>query len=104
MLVSLILAAVAGAIIFGLFVSTLVYRGRALDAENKRDEAITLAADALVAKKNAEEGFEKAKIFFEKHMSQPLNALMTDEQVDKIAQYLAGKLLLSNHLITQVKQ
>lgn len=100
----LILSAVAGALIFALFVSTIVYRGQAVDAETKRDEAITLAADALVAKKNAEEGFEKAKLFFEKHMNQPLTALMTDEQCDRVANYIAGKVFLSSHIVSQAKQ
>lgn len=100
----LILAGVAGASILALSVSTLVYRGQVKDAENKRDEAIRVAAGALEAKKNAEEGFLKAKEFFEKHMSTPVSALMTDEQVDRVAQYVAGKVFLSSNAVSQVKQ
>lgn len=104
MIGELVLAGIAGASILALAVSTLAYRGQVLDAENKRDEAIEVAAGALEAKKNAEEGFLKAKEFFEKHMQTPIQALMTDEQVDRVAQYVAGKVFLSSSAISQVKQ
>ena len=104
MIGELVLAGVAGASILALSVGTLAYRGQIKDAEAKRDEAIKVAAGALEAKKNAEEGFLKAKEFFEKHMQTPVNALMTDEQVDRISAYLGGKLFLASNTISEIKQ
>jgi len=97
---SLILAAVAGALIFLLALTTAVYRGRAISAETKRDEAVTLSAQALDAKQKAEEGFVKIKEVFDERMKLPLAAIMTDEQVQNIANFLAEKLFISNARMT----
>jgi len=100
----LILAGFAGAVIFLLLISTFTYRGRVLEAEFKRDEAVNMCADALEAKKNAEDGFVKAKAFFDERLKLPVAALMTDEQIDRIAEYLASKLFLSNVRSSELKQ
>src|SRR2546423_15656281 len=92
----LILAAIAGAAILLLLLTTLSYRGRAISAETKRDEAITVSAGALEAKKNAEDGFLKIRTIFEERAKLPLIAYMTDEQVQNIANFLAEKLFMSN--------
>jgi len=97
---SLILAAVAGALIFLLALTTAVYRGRAISAEMKRDEAVTVAAKSLEAKQNAEDGFSKIKLIFEERAKLPLLAMMTDEQVQNIANFLAEKLFMSNARMT----
>lgn len=97
---SLILAAVAGALVLLLALTTLTYRGRAISAEMKRDEAVTMSAQALEAKQKAEEGFVKIKEVFDERMKLALVAVMTDEQVDRIAQYLGEKLFMSNARMT----
>jgi len=90
----------AGALIFLLALTTAVYRGRAISAEIKRDEAVTLATSALDAKQKAEEGFVKIKEIFEERAKLPLVAFMTDEQVQNIANFLAEKLFVSNARMT----
>ena len=96
-MLSIILAAIAGAAILFFILTTLIYRGQVKNAESERDEAIKLASQAMDAKQSAEDGFTKAKQFFDDKMKMPVAAIMTDEQIDNIAKYLAGKLLLSDY-------
>jgi len=96
----LILAAIAGGLILLLFLTTLNYRGRAINAESKRDEAITMSARALEAKQTAEEGFSKMKTLFDEKMKMPVAAFVSDEQINVIANYLAEKLFMSNARMT----
>jgi hypothetical protein len=98
----LILAAVAGGLILLFIATTLIYRGLVKGAEAERDEAVTLAAQAMEAKTAAEEGFAQIKKVFEERMKLPIQAIMTDEQVDNIAKYLASRLLTANQ-ITSIK-
>jgi hypothetical protein len=100
----LILAAITGGLILLLFLTLLNYRGRAINAENKRDEAITISARALEAKSTAEEGFQKMKTLFDEKMKMPVVAFMTDEQINTIANYLAEKLFMSNTRLTSKTQ
>lgn len=89
----LVLAAGAGAAILGLSVLTLYYGLRVRNAESERNEAVRLAARAMEAKEAAEEGFKKAKEFFDERLKLPVVASMTDEQCENLARYLAGKLI-----------
>jgi len=100
----LILAALAGGLILLFIGTTIFYRSCVIDAENKRDEAISMSARALEAKQVAEEGFAKAKTFFDERNKIPLLALMTEEQMDKLAGVLAERLFMSNVRTTEIKQ
>ena len=84
----------AGTLIF--FLEMMRHRSQVKDAEAKRDEATTLAADAVSARQKTLEAYDKEVEKFKKHMEQPLIALMTDEQIDKLGNMLAGKLLQAN--------
>jgi hypothetical protein len=100
----LILAAVAGALILLFLATTLIYRGQVKGAEAERDEAVTLAAQAMEAKTSAEEGFKQIKLWVEERQKLPLQAIMTDEQVDHIAKYLGGRILAANTVSNLTKQ
>ena len=91
-----VLIAIWGALTLALLVGFLVYRARVLDAEWKRDEATTLAAEAVQTRQKTLEAYDKEVEKFKNHMAQPLVALMTDEQVDKLGTMLASKLFAAN--------
>lgn len=95
MLVNIIVA-VWSILTFILLVVALSYRGRVKNAEAKRDEATTLAADAVSARQKTLEAYDVEVEKFKKHMEQPLIALMTDEQVDKLGNMLSAKLFQAN--------
>ena len=95
MLVNIIVA-VWSILTFVLLVTALVYRGRVKNAEAKRDEATTLAADAVAARQKTLEAYDVEIAKFKKHMEQPLIALMTDEQVDKLGNMIASKVFAAN--------
>jgi hypothetical protein len=99
-LVEIVVAAVWGGLTVFLTGLILYYRseakfwrGEVAQAEVLRDEAVTLSAKALEAKDGAEEGFKKAKDFFDERNKIPLLAIMTDEQCGRIAKYLEEHLL-----------
>jgi hypothetical protein len=91
----LIVGILAGILIFFFASTTWFYRGCVRDAEQKRDEAQHMAAQALEAKATAEDGFSKAKQFFDERNKIPLVALFTEEQMDKLAGILAERLFMS---------
>lgn len=91
----LIVGILAGILIFFFASAAWFYRGCVRDAESKRDEALKIATQALEAKQNAEEGFTKAKNWFDERNKLPLVALFTDEQMDKLVGILAERLFMS---------
>jgi hypothetical protein len=91
-----ILIAVWGALTFLLFSAVIYYSNRVRGAERKRDEATTLAAEAVQARQKTLEAYDKEVEKFKAHMALPLVANMTDEQVEHLGNLLAGKLLQAN--------
>jgi hypothetical protein len=99
-LVQLIVAAVWGGLTVFLLGLVFYYRSNAAfwqevaeNAEGSRDDAIKVSSQALDAKQSAEDGFKKAKDFFEERQKQPLVAVMTDTQCENIAKFLEERLL-----------
>jgi len=92
----LIVGILAGILIFFFASASWFYRGCVRDAEAKRDEAISMAARALEAKQNAEDGFSKAKAYFDERNKLPLVALFTEEQLEKLTGILSERLFMSN--------
>lgn len=84
----LIVGILAGVLIFFFAALAWFYRGCVLDAETKRDEAQTMAARALEAKQNAEDGFSKAKAWFDERAKIPLIATFTPEQLEDLKKEL----------------
>lgn len=101
---TLIVGILAGALIFFFAALAWFYRGCVQDAETKRDEAQTMAARALEAKQTAEDGFRKAKEYFDERNKIPLVALFTEEQMDKLAGILSERLFMSTVRTTDLKQ
>lgn len=97
----LIVGILAGILIFFFGAAAWFYRGCVRDAEAKRDEAVSMAARALEAKQNAEDGFSKAKLYFDERNKIPLVALFTEEQMDKLAGILSERLFMSNVRTTE---
>src|SRR6266403_4180394 len=92
----LIAGILAGILIFFFASAAWFYRGCVRDAESKRDEAILLSAQSMQAKQNAEDGFTKAKTWFDERNKQPLVALFTEEQIDKLVGILSERLFMSS--------
>jgi len=94
-LLHLILAGITGALILFLFLFSIFYFSQVKGAERERDEAITLASQAMAARDSAQAGFEEMKKVFDEKMKMPVAAIITQEQLDYISRYLAERLMLS---------
>lgn len=104
-MIPLILAAVAGGLIVFLLGLAIYYRSDAkfwrietASARAQRDEAVTLSSRALEAKQNTEDGFTKAKQFYDERSKLPLRAVVTDEQCENMAKFIAGKVVGATRL------
>lgn len=99
-----LVASVWAVVTFTLLLGFLTYRGRVKNAEAKRDEATTLAAEAVQARQKTLEAYDTEVKKFKEHMAQPLVAVMTDEQVDKLGNMLASKLFAANAAVNLTRQ
>jgi len=88
-----LLIAVWGAVTVILAAAAISYGVRVKEAEDRRDKAEELATDAIGRCNTYEQEFVKAKDFFEKAMSRPVTATMTDEQVENISKHIGARLL-----------
>lgn len=96
--------AVWGAVTALLAVTSVYYAVRVKRAEYLRDEAVELAELCMDAKKSAEDGFTKAKEFFDVQLKRPVTAIMTDDQCENVAKYVAGRVVGSTRSITELEQ
>jgi hypothetical protein len=85
-----------GGITVVLLMGFLNFRGQVVEAIRKRDEAITLAAEAVQARQKTLEAYDKEVEKFKAHMSLPLIANMTDQQVEDLGNRLASKIFAAN--------
>jgi hypothetical protein len=96
--------AVWGAVTALLAVAAIVSTVRVKRAEQLRDEAVQLAAHAMNAKQSAEDGFVKAKAWFDEQSKRPITALMTDDQCENVAKYVAGRVTGVTRSATETEQ
>lgn len=95
-ILALILGAIWGALTLFSWIGFFTYRGRVKGAEDARDEAVKLSAEAMEIRRRTLEAYEVSKAEFLKHMNQPLVAGLTDEQVEDLGNKLASKLFQAN--------
>lgn len=86
-------AAVWGGLTVILTGLAIFYGSLVKEAEKRRDIAEEIATDAVHKRQQVEEDFLKLKTFFEQQMNRPVQATITDEQVDNIRKYLASAIL-----------
>lgn len=86
-------AAVWGGTTVILLGLAIFYGSLVKEAEKRRDIAEEIAQEAVRKQQSIEEDFTKLKNFFEQTMNRPVQAMVTDEQIDNIRKYLASAIL-----------
>jgi len=77
-----------------LILGFIYYAARVKSAEKSEAEAWTLAKQCMDAKDAAEDGFKKAKEFFDEAAKRPTLSVFTPDQLEDLAKQLGMKLFL----------
>ena len=88
------LAGLVGVAFTLLALVAIYYMARVKAAEKDAAEAWILAKQCMDAKEAAEDGFNKAKEFFDALKKQPTVAMFTPEQLEDLSRQLGHKMFL----------
>jgi hypothetical protein len=85
--------AVWGAVTLLLLLTTLHYGYRVRNAEQGRMNAEIVSAQCVADRTKIEEEFTRIKEVYAQMQNRPVQAVLTEEQIDSIAKYLGARLL-----------